>query len=599
MIRFSHAWLLWLLLLLPVFFLLAWQGAGHFERLLKSLGGWPANQRLMPDYSFLRRMLKEGLLLFALAFWIVAAAGPQVGTREVEVRSRGVDVIIAVDVSLSMGAQDLQPDRMARARHSIRRLLSELKGDRVALIPFAGSAFLQHPLTSDYQLSAMMTELLKPGLIPTPGTDLGAAIDLALATFEEQEENDRVLILLSDGEDFAARWTESLSRTRAAGIRVFTVGMASPEGAPVPDPQKQGAYKQDSEGSIVFSRLDEKTLAELAREGGGSYQRSSPGGQELVQVLEVIASLEGREGASKRYTGWQDRYMWFLAPGWLLGLLAWLLPAARTRMALLLLGLLLPQLAKADAVDLTEKGIEAWRQQDTAGSLEAFGMAREELPAPLTDFNLGTALYQGGDLEGAAGAFKSAADGWAAEGEAKAAARALGNLGRTLLDKQESEDALKALMQALMLDPDQPEARHNLEWLLAQQQQDQEQQSDQQKKDEQDSKEQQKGEQNQQQDQQGQQSDQQEQNEQASAEEGQQDPQDQEQGEQEQQQAQQGEEQDTPPEEEGSATAAQPMELDPDQLEQLLREAARQEKGSLERQLEALPRERGKVEKDW
>ncbi len=588
MIRFSHGWLLWLLALLPVLFVFAWRGAGQIERLLKSLGGWPANKGLMPDYSFLRRVSREGLLLIALAFWIVAASGPQVGTREIEIKSRGVDVIVAVDVSLSMAAQDLQPDRMARARHSIRRLLAELKGDRVALIPFAGSAFLQHPLTSDYQLSATMTELLRPGLIPTPGTDLGAAIDLAIATFEEQEENDRVLILLSDGEDFAARWTESLSRAKAAGIRLFTVGMASPEGAPVPDPARQGAYKQDREGSIVFSKLDEATLAELAREGGGSYQRSTPGGRELVKVLEVIASLEGREGASKRYTGWQDRYMWFLAPGWLFALLAWLLPTARARVALLLVFLCLPQLAKADAVDLTEKGIEAWRQQDTAGSLEAFGMAREALPGPLTDYNLGTALYQGGDLDGAAGAFQSAADGWATVGEAKAAARALGNLGRTLLDKQENEEALKALMQALMLDPDQQEARHNLEWLLAQQQnqqQDQQQddqnqqQDDQQQDDQQQSDQtQQQGEQKQQQDQQGQQSGQQEQDEQASAEQ---------------------EQQDAPPEEEGSAAAARPMELDPEQLEQLLREAARQEKGSLERQLEALPRERGKVEKDW
>ena len=273
MIRFAYPWLLHLGWLLPVLLVLGWMRANSLRQCLRSQGSRDTLQAMLPGWSTGRQRLRLLLQLAALALLIVAAAGPQVGTKLMEVERKGVDVILAVDVSQSMAAQDLAPDRMARARHSIRRLLGELHGDRVALLPFAGSAYLQNPLTTDYNMVGVLVDLLHPGLIPVPGTDLGAPLRLAMDSFSEGAEHERVIVLMSDGEDFVGDWRSDAEQAVQQGVRIFTVGMASTEGAPVPDPGQPGAYKQDRDGSIVLSRLNEDALIELARLGKGAYFR--------------------------------------------------------------------------------------------------------------------------------------------------------------------------------------------------------------------------------------------------------------------------------------------------------------------------------------
>lgn len=587
MIRFEHAWVLWLHLLLPALAWLAWREASRPRRLLAPWGGEAALARLLPGWSSGRALFRGLLAVGALAFWITAAAGPQIGTRQVEVKRKGVDVVVAVDVSQSMAAQDLAPDRMARARHSIRQLLENLKGDRVALLPFAGSAYLQHPLTSDYALSGLMTDLLKPGLLPMPGTDIGAAIRKALATYQETGPGQRVLIILSDGEDLVENWEEALGQAREAGVVIYTVGMGTTAGAPVPDPERPGAYKQDRAGGILLSRLDETVLQKLATEGGGLYLRSTAGGDELVKILDRVGRMEGRELGSRRYAGWQERYAAFLLPGLILSLLAWWWPAARrapasrARMpvpgAWLLLALLAAtRVMAADPATENNRGLRDYGKQDFGAAAQGFGRSLAARETPQARFNLGDALFRGGDLEGAAAQYRQvAAEGSGAD--PALAARAWANLGRVLLDQQQLEEAARALEEALVRRPDLAEARHNLELALRRQDSQQGQGKD--KQDQQQGKD--KGDQQggQQQDQQG----------------GQQQDQpggQQSQGRQAQPQQGQGQAADS------SGQAA--LRIDPAQLQQLLNAVSAQEKQSMARQLQRRPDQpHPRVEKDW
>lgn len=587
MIRFAHPQLLWLLLSLPFWAFWVWREAGRPGRLLADHGGEDTLRRLLPDWSRGRSLAKGLLGLLALAFWMVAAAGPQLGTRQVDVQRKGVDVVVAVDVSQSMAAQDLAPDRMARARHSIRQLLEKLQGDRVALMPFSGSAFLQHPLTSDYSLSGLFTDLLKPGLIPMAGTDLGGAIRRAVSTYQETAPGQRVLIILSDGEDFEDNWKEALAEAREAGVVIYTVGMGTPEGAPVPDPARPGAYKLDRQGSIVLSRLNEQVLQEVAAEGGGAYQRSTPGGDELVKILERIGEMEGRELGSRMYTGWQERYAVFLVPGLVLGLLSWLWPARRSprpsagSLPILLLALAAALPARADHVRSNNRAIKSYQKGEFGVAAEGFTRSLQEQETARSRFNLGDALYRGGDLEAAAGQYRQAAA--AADADPALAARAWANLGRVMLDQEQLDAACQALEEALVRDPALTEARHNLELALRRKQ---EQKGDQGK---QDSKDQQKK-----QDEQGKQD---------SA--GQQGQQKQQQGQQGQQpgqdKQQQGQKQPQPGQhaQAGDSSAAQPQRIDPAQLQQLLNAVEAQEREAQERQLLKLPATGRKVEKDW
>lgn len=342
MIRFEEPYWLHLLWLLPVIAGLGWWQAGRTRRLLERHGRWAVLGPLVDGWSAGRLRLKSLLVVLGLALMVLALAGPQLGTRMVEVERKGVDVVLAVDVSQSMAARDLAPDRMARVRHSIRQLLGALHGDRVALVPFSGSAFLQNPLTSDYNMVGLLVDLLQPGLIPQPGTNLAAPIDTALELFARDGENEgqhRVLVVLSDGEDFEGRWEEAVQRATEAGVRIFSVGMASPEGGPVPDPQRPGALKTDRQGSIVLSRLNEEVLVALARAGRGEYYRSSAGGDELLKIRDEIDEMDKKALGSQLYSGWQHRYPWFLASGLGFVLLGWWLPARRATKQKSLIGM--------------------------------------------------------------------------------------------------------------------------------------------------------------------------------------------------------------------------------------------------------------------
>jgi len=333
MIRFANDTVLYLLLALPlllVFFYLVqrWRRAA-----LVRFGNLLLLQQLMPAYSRKRRVWKQVLLLLALGFMILALARPQVGTALEEVKREGVDVMVAIDVSESMYAEDVPPNRLAKARHEVASFIDKLQGDRIGLIAFAGEAFVQCPLTLDYGAAKIFLDVLEPGLIPTPGTALGKAIQLALQSFENTERQYKVLILITDGESHDEDTMAMAEEAERQGVVIYTVGIGSAKGVPIPvvDTQgnRTGEFKRSRGGEVVVTKLDELTLEKIALQTGGKYHRASSGEAELDRIYEEIARMEKKELASLKFSHYEERFQYVLILGLALLLVELLLSERR------------------------------------------------------------------------------------------------------------------------------------------------------------------------------------------------------------------------------------------------------------------------------
>ncbi|MDZ7266384.1 MAG: VWA domain-containing protein [candidate division KSB1 bacterium] len=316
MIRFANDTALYLLFSLPLlmvffYFVQRWRRAA-----LARFGNLLLLEQLMPALSHKRRVWKQVLLLLALGFMILALARPQVGTALEEVKREGVDVMIAIDVSESMYAEDVPPNRLAKARHEVVSLIDKLQGDRVGLIAFAGEAFVQCPLTLDYGAAKIFLEVLEPGLIPTPGTALGKAIALALQSFENTERQYKVLILITDGESHDEDTMAMAAEAERQGVVIYTVGIGSTRGVPIPvvDAQgnRTGEFKRNRSGEVVVTKLDELTLEKIALQTGGKYHRASSGEAELDRIYEEIAQMEKKELASLKFSHYEERFQYVL-----------------------------------------------------------------------------------------------------------------------------------------------------------------------------------------------------------------------------------------------------------------------------------------------
>ncbi len=275
--------------------------------------------RLAPGWRPARRRFRLLLWLVAMACLLFAWSRPQWGFRWEQTTERGLDILVALDTSRSMRAADFKPDRLAQAKWALHDFARSLRGDRIGLIPFAGTAFLQCPLTIDYAAFALSLEDVQVGLVPQGGTALASALRTAAEVFEKQGESDRVLLLMTDGEDHAgqiARWIPAL---REKKIRVFAVGIGTPEGEPLPAPDGSPGFQKDAEGRVILSRLDEAPLRQLAQETDGAYVRAAPGEMGLDALLEnQLALLNRAEAESSLARVYEERAGWFIAMGLLL-----------------------------------------------------------------------------------------------------------------------------------------------------------------------------------------------------------------------------------------------------------------------------------------
>jgi Ca-activated chloride channel family protein len=301
-------------------------------------GAVPARLRaaLAPGVSTVLPLLRGTAGTLALACFAVALAQPQCGERAEVVKRQGIDVVVALDASKSMYARDVAPSRLERARLELTSLLDLLKGDRVAIVAFAGDAFVQCPLTSDYAAARMFLRAIDPEAMPQGGTNIGAALLLARQVLDNADRGakDRVVVLLSDGEDLGGEIAEGLGSLREVGARVLAVGIGSEQGEPVPILNKEGAvvgYKKDEEGRTVISRLDRAGLTHLAQATGGEYF-FQPRGVAVAEVVKVIDGLKKSELESKVTVRYGEAFQPFVAAGLaFLFLGALLVPAWRRR----------------------------------------------------------------------------------------------------------------------------------------------------------------------------------------------------------------------------------------------------------------------------
>ena len=277
---------------------------------------------LAPAWNPARAKSRLVLRVLALALLVLALARPQWGFRWEEVRRKGLDLVVALDTSRSMMASDIKPTRLQQAKWGIRDLLRNLRGDRVGLVPFAGSSILQCPLTIDYAAFAMTLDDVYSGIIPRGGTAIEQALRTAVAAFPADRTADRVILLITDGEDHEGDPLALLPELKEKGIRVYTIGIGTLEGEMVPAGDGQGGYFKDRQGQIVKTALKEDVLQKLALGTGGTYVRSAPGDTGLERVFnESIANLKRSEQENRTAKIYEERFVWPIAAALLL--LAW------------------------------------------------------------------------------------------------------------------------------------------------------------------------------------------------------------------------------------------------------------------------------------
>jgi Ca-activated chloride channel family protein len=304
-----------LLILLPLLLAFYWLVFRMKRKALKRFGNLTLMEKLSLSFSPRKQRWKVVFLLLATFFLLFSLARPQLGTKLTLMKREGVDMVIAMDCSLSMMAEDFKPSRLEKAKQEVNGLISRLRGDRVGLVAFAGVAFIQCPLTLDYSAAGMFLDIMDTDLIPQPGTAIGDAIRTSIKAFNEKERKYKVLILLTDGEDHDSDPLKAAEEAAAEGIRIYTIGIGSTQGEPVPIRNQRGemtGYKKDQEGNVVVSKLDETTLQKIALATGGKYYHATSGEMELEKIYNDISKMEKKELEGKLMIQYEDRYQIFL-----------------------------------------------------------------------------------------------------------------------------------------------------------------------------------------------------------------------------------------------------------------------------------------------
>ena len=309
MLMFAQYRFLYLLILIPL--ILAGYGIFRYlrGRRVKALGDEALVKELMPSASRAKGWIRISFICLGLMALIIGLARPQTGARLAEKKTRGAEILVALDVSNSMLAQDFSPNRLERAKLAIARLTDKLQEDRIGLVIFAGTSFVQLPVTTDYISAKMFLGSIDTGSIPVQGTAIGDAIRLCTKSFSAQSEKSRVIVVISDGEDHEADAVESAKQAAELGIKVYTIGVGSAEGQPIP---MDGGLLKDRNGEIVVTRLNEQMLRDIARAGGGAYIHAGNEEFGLNPIIDDIRRMEDEEFGSVVFEEYDDEFMYFL-----------------------------------------------------------------------------------------------------------------------------------------------------------------------------------------------------------------------------------------------------------------------------------------------
>jgi Ca-activated chloride channel homolog len=408
------------LVMIPLMLLWAFRMERNKQKLLQGFLAASLIKDLTISVSHRKKQLKVVLLAMGISLIVIAVARPQYGYVWEEVKSKGIDVVFAIDTSRSMLAQDMKPNRLERAKLAVLDFIEKMGTDRIGLVAFSGSAFLQCPLTLDYNAFRQSLEILEPGVIPVPGTDIASAITIAESAFNK-ENNFKILILITDGEDLDGNGIQVAADAAKRGVRVFTLGVGSQEGEIIPfiNDQGQQDYVRDEAGNVVRTRLDEGTLRQISAASNGFYSPLGPLGEGLERVYSLGLEEIPRQDLNSRMNKQAiERYQWVLAAGIFLLILEWLIGtrksvARRTKQAaavLLIFGFLgLPN------QNLEASPYKAQKHLRKGEFVEAEKLYREAIEEEPEDmrlvYNLGISLYRQGKYADSVTVFNQALEG--------------------------------------------------------------------------------------------------------------------------------------------------------------------------------------------
>ena len=277
-------------------------------------------KRLSPNQSFFKSVLKLLVLCGAFGFLSLALVNPKIGTKMETVRSQGVDIVFAIDVSKSMLAEDIAPNRIEKSKQLVTQIINSLASDRIGIIAYAGKAFPQLPITTDYAASKMFLQNMNTDMMTSQGTAIKEAIELAKTYYDDEEQTNRILVIISDGEDHEGDASDIAEEAGEQGIRIFTIGVGSEKGGPIPI-KRNGIvlnYKKDKNGETVITKLNEETLKEIAQEANGVYINGSNTSEVVNTIKDLLDKMDKKEFESKQVADFKDQFQWFLAFGILL-----------------------------------------------------------------------------------------------------------------------------------------------------------------------------------------------------------------------------------------------------------------------------------------
>ena len=326
MFRFEHPYYLYALALVPLLALVFLLYSRWRKRALSRLGDTSLVKSLMPEAGKYKPTIKFFLLLLGLSLLIIGWANPQWGSKREKVTTKSIDVVIALDISTSMYAEDIPPSRLDRAKRFAEDLVDKLKGDRVGLILFAGSAYLQMPVTNDYAAAKLFIRSADPDLAGTQGTVIGEAINVARKSFTEENKSHKALVIITDGEDHESEALEQATMAKEENIFLFTVGVGTSAGSFIPIMIGNRAdYKRDLSGQPIRSRLNEEVMVEIAQTGGGNYYHISDGNAIFDALQSRIDQLEKQEMEVRSFTDYNSYFQYFLGAGLLFIILEFLI----------------------------------------------------------------------------------------------------------------------------------------------------------------------------------------------------------------------------------------------------------------------------------
>ena len=497
MFRFEDPIYLYALVLIPVLALIRWWMVLRQRKQLRRFGDMELVRQLMPDVSRFRPLVKFSLLLTALALMIVMLARPQLGTKISHEKRTGIETIIALDISNSMLAEDVSPSRLDRAKMMVENLVDHFTNDKIGLIVFAGEAFVQLPITSDFVSAKMFLSSIEPSMIETQGTDIAAAVTMATHSFTQEEGVGKAIIVITDGEDHEGGAMEAAQEAKDKGMRVYMLGIGSTKGAPIPIPGTSD-YMRDNSGETVMSALNEEMCKQVAETGGGAYihVENNSNAQELLN--RELDKLAKKEISSTVYSDYDEQ---FQAVGILILLLLiaeicimeiknphlknlHLFSRKKTVTVLLLLMAVSVQ-AQSDR-DYIRNGNKQFRAGKYAEAEVAYRKAIEKNGKnPQALYNLGNALMAQKKDSAAIEQYQSAAK---VETNPRRRSYAYHNIGVICQGHQMFGEAIEAYKEALRNNPTDDETRYNLELCKRQQKQQQQNQQNQQQKQNKDNK---------------------------------------------------------------------------------------------------------------